>query len=145
MFICLPGANGLTLNSMVSSYSWPADCQAIWTMSLSCYWFLPLSLSLQNRLVVLEELAGASLYLWSVDRQAIQVMGGRTDPRLYPPSLLLSIRLIISYTTPLTHPAPSGWLASTQFKRLTPNPFLAAAFSSTGEIQPDKVIGHSSQ
>ena len=33
--------------------------------------------------------------------KAIRVMAGRTCPRLYP--LLVSIRLIISYTTPLTH------------------------------------------
>ena len=36
-------------------------------------------------------------------------------------------------------------LINPQFKGLSPNPFLAVAFSSTKEMQPDKVIGHSSQ
>ena len=79
----------------VSSYLWPADQQAIWVSSLS----------LQNRLVVSEELAGASLYLW-------RELTARPSElwALVPPSFILYKTNHLIY-----HPAdPSGsiWLTA---------------------------------
>ena len=89
-------AKGFQLEKMcVSSYLWPADQQAVWVSSLS----------LQNRLVVSEELAGASLYLW-------RELTARPSElwALVPPSFILYKTNHLIY-----HPAdPSGsiWLTA---------------------------------
>lgn len=89
-------AKGFQLEKMcASSYLWPADQQAVWVSSLS----------LQNRLVVSEELAGASLYLWcELTARPSELWA------LVPPSFILYKTNHLIY-----HPAdPSGsiWLTA---------------------------------
>ena len=91
----LPGAVHFTYH--------PHETNGKRKMGKLCLYSQPLYkwLSLQNRSVVFWKLAGASLYLRPPDRQAIQVMAaGLTLVYTTPQPPLLSIRLIIPYTTP---------------------------------------------